>query len=212
MIRLLTATLLLMLCNGTAQAQTPAVTGHLTPDQHAQSIMMFQKDLNTEFANPKESPLTEAERRAFSTLPYYPTNYNYYVTATLVRDSTARPFGMETSTARRPLYRKYGELRFVLNGQALRLSVYQNQELLKRPSLENYLFVPFTDLTNGKGSYGGGRYLDLRVPPAGTSTMELDFNRAYNPSCAYNHGYSCPVPPAENRLGADIPAGVRSDR
>lgn len=212
MIRLLTAALLLMLCNGTAQAQTPAVTGHLTPDLHAQSIVMFQKDLNTEFANPKESPLTEAERRAFSTLPYYPTNYNYYVTAKLVRDSTAQPFAMETSTAQRPLYRKYGELCFMLNGQALRLSVYQNQELLNKPGLEDYLFVPFTDLTNGKGSYGGGRYLDLRVPPAGTSTMELDFNRAYNPSCAYNHGYSCPVPPVENRLAADIPAGVRSDR
>ena len=201
-----------MLCNGTAQAQTPAVTEHLTPTLHAQSIVIFQQDLNTEFANPKESPLTEAERRAFSTLPYYPTNYNYYVTATLVRDSTARPFGMETSTARRPLYRKYGELRFVLNGQALRLSVYQNQELLNVPDLEDYLFVPFTDLTNGKSSYGGGRYLDLRIPPAGTSIMELDFNRAYNPSCAYNHGYSCPVPPAENRLAAAIPAGVRSDR
>ena len=211
MIRLLTAALLLMLCNGTAQAQTPAVTGHLTPALHAQSIVIFQQDLNTEFANPKESPLTEAERRAFSTLPYYPTNYNYYVTATLVRDSTTRPFGMETSTARRPLYRKYGELRFVLNGQALRLSVYQNQELLNVPDLEDYLFVPFTDLTNGKSSYGGGRYLDLRIPPAGTSTMELDFNRAYNPSCAYNHSDSCPVPPAENRLAAAILAGVRSD-
>ena len=211
MIRLLTATLLLMLCNGTAQAQTPAVIGHLTPTQHAQSIVIFQQGLNTEFANPKESPLTEAERRAFSTLPYYPTNYNYYVTATLVRDSTTRPFGMETSTARRPLYRKYGELRFVLNGQALRLSVYQNQELLNVPDLEDHLFVPFTDLTNGKSSYGGGRYLDLRIPPAGISTMELDFNRAYNPSCAYNHSDSCPVPPAENRLAAAILAGVRSD-
>ena len=75
---------------------------------------------------------------------------------------------METSTARRPLYRKYGELRFMLNGQALRLSVYQNQELLNVPDLEDYLFVPFTDLTNGKGSYGGGSYLDCtyrqRVP------------------------------------------------
>lgn len=187
------------------------VTEHLTPDLHAQSIVMFQKDLNTEFANPKESPLTEAERRAFSTLPYYPTNYNYYLTAKLVRDPNAQPFAMKTSTARRPLYRKYGELRFVLNGQALRLNVYQNQELMNVPDLEDYLFVPFTDLTNGKGSYEGGRYLDLRVPPAGTSTMELDFNRAYNPSCAYNHGDSCPVPPSENRLAAAIPAGVRSD-
>ncbi|MFC7667025.1 DUF1684 domain-containing protein [Hymenobacter humi] len=102
-------------------------------------------------------------------------------------------------------------LRFVLQGQPMRLSVYQSADLLKRPGFEDYLFVPFTDLTNGHGSYGGGRYLDLRIPPAGTRVMQLDFNRAYNPSCAYNHGYSCPVPPAENRLPVAIPVGVRSD-
>jgi uncharacterized protein (DUF1684 family) len=75
----------------------------------------------------------------------------------------------------------------------------------------DYLFIPFTDLTNGHGSYGGGRYLDLTIPPAGTTTMVLDFNRAYNPSCAYNVAYSCPVPPPENRLAIAIPAGVKSD-
>lgn len=202
-------TLFLLFWSDTALAQLLEASGHLAPAPHAQSVLAFQRDLNTEFANPQDSPLTEAERLAFRTLPYYPANYDYYVAATLVRDSTARPFAMETSTTRRPLYRKYGELRFVLNGQALRLSVYQSQELLQRPGQEDYLFVPFTDLTNGHGSYGGGRYLDLRQPPAGTITMQLDFNRAYNPSCAYHHGYSCPVPPAENRLPVAIPAGVK---
>ncbi|WP_460549069.1 DUF1684 domain-containing protein [Hymenobacter daeguensis] len=143
-------------------------------------------------------------------MPFYPTRYAYCVEARLVRDSTSTPFAMQTSTARRPIYRKYGELRFVLNGKPLTLSIYQNQELLKRPGLEDYLFVPFTDLTNGHETYGGGRYLDLRIPPAGARTMVLDFNKAYNPSCAYNHGYSCPVPPAENRLAVAIPVGVRA--
>jgi uncharacterized protein (DUF1684 family) len=118
---------------------------------------------------------------------------------------------METSTTRRPLYRKYGELRFVLQGQPQRLSVYQSVDPLKGAGLDDYLFLPFTDLTNGHGSYGGGRFIDLRIPPAGSSSMLVDFNRAYNPSCAYNHGYSCPVPPAENRLAVAIPAGVQSD-
>ena len=189
------------------------VAGQTRPDSlvHRQLVQVFQQDLNREFADPKESPLTAAERQAFTTLPFYPTRYAYVVQAQLLRDSTSRPFAMETSTAARPLYRKYGELRFVLNGQAQRLSVYQSVDLLKRPGFEDYLFVPFTDLTNGHGSYGGGRYLDLRIPPAGSSGLTLDFNRAYNPSCAYNHGYSCPVPPAENRLAVAIPAGVRSD-
>ena len=178
---------------------------------HRQLVQVFQQDLNREFADPKESPLTAAERQAFTTLPFYPTRYAYMVQAQLLRDSTSRPFVMETSTAHRPLYRKYGELRFVLNGQPQRLSVYQSVDLLQRPGFEDYLFAPFTDLTNDHGSYGGGRYIDLRIPPAGSNELTLDFNRAYNPSCAYNYGYSCPVPPAENRLAATILAGVRSD-
>jgi uncharacterized protein (DUF1684 family) len=172
--------------------------------------MAFQQTVNAEFSNPLESPLTPAERKAFRSLPFYSIHYAYCVEAMLVRDSTSQPFAMETSTARRPLYRKYGELHFVLNGKALKLSVYQNEDFLKKPGLEDYLFVPFTDLTNGHETYGGGRYIDLRIPPTGARTMVLDFNKAYNPSCAYNHGYSCPVPPAENRLAVAIPVGVLS--
>jgi uncharacterized protein (DUF1684 family) len=192
-----------------AQAQT--VAPQLDSLAHQRSVLAFQQALNEEFRNPQESPLSPAERQALTSLPFYPTQYRYCVAATFVRDSISRPFAMETSTARRPTYRKYGELRFMLNGKPQRLSIYQDQELLKRPGLEDYLFLPFTDLTNGHGSYGGGRYIDLRIPPRGTTVMQLDFNKAYNPSCAYNHGYSCPVPPAENRMAVAIPVGVQSD-
>ena len=199
------------LLGGAAHAQAPTAALHLDVATHQQSVLQFQAALNAEFRNPEESPLSVAERRAFTGLPFYPPNYRYYAEATLVRDSTAQPFAMPTSTGRRPLYRKYGELRFVLDGQPQRLSIYQPLDVLKRSGLEDYLIVPFTDLSNGHGSYGGGRYLDLRLPPAGARVMQLDFNRAYNPSCAYNPGYSCPVPPAENRLTVAVPAGVRSD-
>ena len=205
--RLLLFALLFTSRSFAAHAQSPAA--RLDSTAQKLSVQKFQQGLNDEFRSPTESPLTLAERRAFNTLPFYPTQYDYYVEATLVRDSTSAPFAMKTSTARRPLYRKYGELRFELKGQALKLTAYQNQELLTRPGFENYLFVPFTDLTNGHESYGGGRYIDLRIPPAGATVMQLDFNQAYNPSCAYNHGYSCPVPPAENRLAVAIPVGVQ---
>jgi hypothetical protein len=201
----------LLLLGQTALTQVAPTPLRLDSLAHQRSVLVFQQELNKEFSNPKESPLSAAERRRFKTLPYYPTRYQYYVEAQLVRDSISQPFAMETSTDRRPLYRKYGELRFQLLGQPQRLSVYQSLDLLKRPGLEDYLMVPFTDLTNGHGSYGGGRYLDLRIPPSGAATMLVDFNRAYNPSCAYSHAYSCPVPPAENRLSVAIPAGVRSD-
>jgi uncharacterized protein (DUF1684 family) len=201
---------LLALLTLPARAQQTAPR-HLPTAAHQQSVLHFQETLNKEFSNPAESPLTAEERKQFKTLPFYSTRYEYYVEATLLRDSLAQPFEMVTSTARRPLYRTYGTLRFVLNGQPQQLAVYQNLELMKRPGFADYLFVPFTDLTNGHGSYGGGCYLDLRIPPAGSTIMQLDFNQAYNPSCAYNQQYSCPVPPAENRLNIAIPAGVQSD-
>jgi uncharacterized protein (DUF1684 family) len=109
------------------------------------------------------------------------------------------------------MYRKYGKLLFTLNGQPQRLTVYQSQDLMQKPGFADYIFVPFTDLSNGHGSYSGGRYIDLRMPPAGSSTMTLDFNQAYNPSCAYSHAFSCPIPPPENRLSVAIPVGVQSD-
>ena len=202
------ACLLLASGNALAQATPPA---RLDSVAQARQVAAFQEHLNQEFRLPQESPLSAAERQAFTGLPYYPTRYRYNVLARVVRDSTAQVFEMVTSTPRRPLYRKYGEVFFTLAGRPLKLSVYQSQSLLTKPGFADYLFIPFTDLTNGHGSYGGGRYLDLRIPPRGVTTMLLDFNCAYNPSCAYNPGYSCPVPPAENRLPVAIPAGVRSD-
>lgn len=181
------------------------------PIAYLQEAARFQEKLNHEFSDPAESPLSAEERAAFKSLPFYPVNPGYRVVARLVRDSTALPFAMPTSTSRLPLYRKYGELRFELNGQPQRLTVYQSLDLQKKPGFADYLFLPFTDPTNGHGSYGGGRYIDLRIPPAGTTSLTLDFNCAYNPSCAYSHAYSCPVPPAENRLAVATPAGVQHE-
>lgn len=182
-----------------------------SPAAEADSAAQFQRRLNLEFSDPAKSPLPAGQRAAFGGLPFYPVGYDYCVLAQLVRDSIALPFAMPVSQGLPRQYRRYGELRFVLHGQAQRLAVYQSLDLLKRPELADYLLLPFTDATSGRGSYGGGRYLDLRIPPRGTATLLLDFNKAYNPSCAYSIGYSCPVPPAENRLAVAIPAGVRSD-
>ena len=81
---------------------------------------------------------------------------------------------------------------------------------LKADGRDSTLFIPFTDRTNGHETYGGGRYLDAPLPEANAPEITLDFNRAYNPYCAYNNAYSCPVPPAENRLQVAIPAGEKS--
>jgi uncharacterized protein (DUF1684 family) len=208
-----TSLLFLLLLQGlTAWAQVPPASRSLRPTaaEHARAVATFQQELNAEYRNPAESPLTPEDRAAFTGLPFFPVNYSVCVEGRFVADSLSVPFAMQTSTSRRPMYRKYGEVHFILSGQPLKLTVYQNQELMQKPGFEDYLFVPFTDPTNGQTSYGGGRYLDVRTGQIQGGMLVLDFNRAYNPFCAYSGRYSCPVPPAENRLPVAIEAGVKS--
>ena len=201
---------LLWACSHWALAQTTAPLP-LSKDEHSKLVAEFQAELNAEYRDAARSPLPAAVRRKFTGLPFFPVRYEACVLAGFVRDSSQAPFAMPTSTERKAMYRKYGELHFTLEGQPRHLTVYQSLDLLHRKGYEDYLFVPFTDLTNGHTSYGGGRYLDLRMGQIKNGQLVLDFNRAYNPFCAYSTAYSCPVPPPENRLTVAIEAGVMSD-
>ena len=118
----------------------------------------------------------------------------------------SKPFKMATSTDRKPIYEKYGEAHFELDGEKIVLPIYQSHSLRVKEEYKDHLFLPFQDLTNGTESYGGGRYLDLRIPTG--DTIVIDFNKAYNPYCAYSSRYSCPVPPKENRMKVAVRAGV----
>ena len=115
---------------------------------------------------------------------------------------------MPTTTHRTPKYVKYGEVYFTIDGVGLQLNVYQSLPVSQDPEFVDYLFLPFTDLTSGDGSYGGGRFLDTTIPKG--DTIVLDFNKAYNPYCAYNSAYSCPIPPKENDLLVRVEAGVKA--
>lgn len=168
----------------------------------------YQNELNLEYANPKESPLEKKDLKNFEGLDFFEVDPEYIVKAEFIRTPAESPFAMKTSTDRMPVYVKYGELYFELKGRKMKLNLYQNQELVKDPEYYDYLFLPFTDLTNGEETYAGGRYIDFRIPE--TKEVILDFNRAYNPYCAYNGKYSCPVPPEENDLDIEIFAGVKS--
>lgn len=167
----------------------------------------FQKKLNISYADSSKSPLTEEDLKAFTSLDFYPIDQKYIVNAQFVRVKNAKVFEMKTTTDRLPKYKKYGTLYFELEGKQLSLNVYQNLDLIKKPGYDDYLFLPFSDLTCGKESYIGGRYIDLRIPEG--RTVEIDFNKAYNPYCAYNHKYSCPIVPLENDLEIEIKAGVK---
>lgn len=172
-----------------------------------ESAIAYQKKLNAEYANPDESPLTKSDLKKFKALDFYPIDMQYCVEAKLVRTPNEKPFEMATTTARKPVYLKYGELHFTLKGKDCKLDVFRNVELAKNEEYKDYLFLPFTDLTSGDGSYGGGRYIDLRIPSGNTIT--IDFNAAYNPYCAYNHAYSCPLTPQQNDIKVAVKAGVK---
>ncbi|HQK40617.1 MAG TPA: DUF1684 domain-containing protein [Flavobacterium alvei] len=171
------------------------------------AVEKFQKDLNTEYADAKTSPLTAEDLKIFKTLDFYPISEKYFVTAKFIRTENEKPFEMKTSTSRRPLYVKYGEAHFTIDGKPFQLNIYQNIELSQDSAYKDYLFLPFFDLTCGKESYIGGKYIDLKIPQG--DTIAIDFNTSYNPYCAYNHKYSCPKVPLENNLNIEIKAGVK---
>lgn len=169
-------------------------------------IKAYQHKLNHEFANPNETPLTKEGLANFDSLGFFSIDSTYLVKAYLLKTPKSKPFKMLTTTSRKPDYRQYGKVAFVLKDTVCTLSVYESLRFKADTTRKHYLFLPFKDYTNGGESYGGGRFLDLEIPQS--DTLIIDFNKAYNPYCAYNGRYSCPIPPKENALKLYIAAGV----
>ena len=170
-------------------------------------IELHREKQEREFRDEKTSPLTKKDRRRFKHLNYFPIDLKYRVPAKFVRTANMPIFKMQTTTSRLPEYLKYGEVQFELDGQQLKLEVYQSPDIAKRPGYEDYLFIPFTDLTNGEETYEVGRYLEFRIPES--EEVIVDFNKAYNPYCSYNSTFSCPIPPEPNRLPISVFAGEK---
>jgi uncharacterized protein len=151
------------------------------------------------------SPLRE-ERKNFTALNYFEPNEAYVVKAKFKKD-IGKEFNMATSSGQVRKYRTYGTLTFKLDGKKFTIPVYQNMSLITSPIYKNYLFLPFTDNTNGFETYETGRYIDLMIPKE--KHIYIDFNMCYNPYCAYSEGYSCPIPPTKNYLNTRIEAGEK---
>ena len=172
-----------------------------------EEIEAFRASENEKFGKEETTILTPKDFRKFKELEFYDINLDYRVEANFVRTPNETPFLMPTTTSRLPEYVKYGEAHFELDGKKLKLNLYQNTTPSEDPKYADHLFLPFTDYTSGDGSYGGGRFIDSHIPEG--DTIIIDFNLAYNPYCAYNPGYSCPIPPKENDLLVRIEAGVK---
>lgn len=168
----------------------------------------FQKEQNAFFKDASTSPLKDKDRESFESLEFFEYDSTFLVVAELKRTPDTEFFNMKTTTDRVSKERIYGILTFKLNGETYNLNVYQGKENMQTEGFEDYLFLPFLDTTNGESSYGGGRYIDLRIPES--DSMEIDFNSAYNPYCVYNEKYSCPIVPRVNYLPIKIEAGVKN--
>jgi uncharacterized protein (DUF1684 family) len=141
---------------------------------------------------------------------FYNIDESYRVTATIERINDANGFEMNTSSGKKQKYFQYGLLTFKLHDSLLHLYVYQSAALMQQEKYKDYLFVPFSDATSGFDSYGGGRYIEFYSSDIKNNQVVLDFNKAYNPYCAYTTGYNCPVPPKENLLKIPIPVGEKN--
>jgi uncharacterized protein (DUF1684 family) len=180
-------------------------SGPSAPDSasYVETLSAARAFKDQDFRENPESPIPADKRDAMLPLQYYPIDQAYSVPAALSLAEQRPVFEMPTSTGRPRRMQLVGTLEFTLQGQPHSLGAFVpegTQQIID-------LFVPFADMTTGAETYPAGRYLDLA--PTSTGFYTIDFNRAYNPYCAYNATYECPFPPPSNRLKAAIRAGEK---
>lgn len=173
--------------------------------RHKKEVLAGRQDKDRFFKSSPQSPLLDEQQWKFKALSYFPVDIAYRVTARYQPLTKPVEFRIRTSSGHERIYSTIGRLDFTLAGKPLTLMAYQEKS--SDSMVRNALFVPFTDRTTGKETYGAGRYLDIEAPVG--NTVVVDFNLAYNPYCAYNYNFSCPIPPAENRLDLALEAGEK---
>ena len=179
-----------------------------TDSAYIAQIALHRQEYKEHFITETRSPLAESDT---AMLDFFSPDASWKVKASFERTLDTQPFDLPTYSGRAAKYQQYGILTFEKNGKKFSMSVYQSLRLMTSQKYFDYLFLPFSDLTNDESTYGGGRYIDLRTGDIGPDqTMLIDFNKCYNPWCAYSDGYNCPIPPRENQLDIAVQAGEKS--
>ena len=190
-----------------AKPDLPLTKGEEDPmERREERLKVFRAKRDQFFKEDPHSPLKEADRKKFKGLLYYPINLRYAMTGSIERYPTEpKPIyaNLPTNKERERKYVKYGRFKFRWEGKEYVLHIY-------RPLGGGELFLPFKDKTSGTETYSDGRY--LYIEPISGGKVLIDFNRAYNPFCAYNEKYTCPFAPKENWLGTAIQAGEKRFR
>lgn len=158
----------------------------------------LRKEKDEFFRLSDHSPLLPEQQADFTGLNYFPENLELRLKVEIERFPEQEQIQIQTNTGDVQSYTRFGRFRFEVNGEQAELTVYEN---------EHGYFMPFADSLAGDETYGAGRYLEPARLPDGR--FEVDFNNAYNPYCAYNEMWSCPLTPPENRLKVPIRAGEK---
>jgi uncharacterized protein (DUF1684 family) len=174
-------------------------------DYQAQ-IAAFRKNYMNDFLEDKNSPIKKEDLQY---LQFYNADSTYRVKAKYQLLQNPQTFIMPVFSGAGREYAPYAVLKFTLKNTPMQLTVYRSLALANIPAYKDYLLLLFTDETNGKATYGGGRYIDMREGEFKNDEVTLDFNKAYNPYCAFSAGYSCPKPPDENHLAIAVQAGEK---
>lgn len=163
-----------------------------------QTLKTFRADKDNFYARHHQSPLTPAQKRDFKGLDYFPENTALRLEVDVETSQTSETIMIDTTGGQTQTYQRFGRFKFLVDGQSAELTIYKNQ---------HGYFLPFVDNLAGKETYPAGRYLEPEKQHNGK--FLIDFNLAYNPYCAYNEKWSCPITPAENRLKVSIRAGEK---
>ena len=173
---------------------------------YTKALKKHRKQYKRAFLLNEQSPL---DRKGVKSLQFFSPDPALKIDCTFEQSVDAKPFKMATYDGQSQNYIKYGTVSFKLDGQYYQLALYRNLMGLRMPQQRNKLFLPFKDLTNGESTYNGGRYIDLLISDIQEGQLQIDFNKAYNPYCAYASGWVCPIPPKENHLEVAIEAGEK---
>ncbi len=170
------------------------------------SLAEHRAQIETDYLKSADSPFDKELKAGFAGFSYFAGDSAFCVPAEFELSANAKVFAMPSFNGKTLPFRKYGVFHFQLGGARRSLGAYQRMDL--PTDQRQWVLVPFRDLTTGHETYGGGRYLQVDLPlPA---HLTLDFNRAFNPLCAYKSVFTCPIPPAENWLKLRIPAGEKT--
>jgi len=175
-------------------------------DAYADGLLAQRKVMISQLLNNPKSPL---DKNSIRNVRFYPPNDSFIFETIFLPLADTTVLNFATSSGKEKQYQPYAKVFFRFGGSMHELTIYESLRFKNHPLFGDKLFLPFWDETNNHSSYGGGRYLDIRKSELDAGNFALDFNKAYNPWCAYGDGFSCPVPPLENRLAFEVRAGEK---